>query len=59
MLGGLLSLIFLCIALYLSYRCNDEEISVMGILGALIFGPLYIAYKLATSWDECGFGDDD
>jgi hypothetical protein len=34
-------------AIYLSFKCNNG-ISVTGFLGALIFGPLYVAYKLAV-----------
>lgn len=39
-------------ALYLSFKCNNG-FNLQGFLGALLFGPLYVAYKLGSHWDKC------
>jgi hypothetical protein len=39
-------------AIYLSFKCNNG-FNILGFLGALIFSPFYIAYKLGTHWDVC------
>tara|TARA_B110000908_G_C10250763_1_gene451898 strand:+ start:2777 stop:2995 length:219 start_codon:yes stop_codon:yes gene_type:complete len=38
--------------IYLSFKCN-KGIDIMGLLGALFFGPVYVAYKLGTDMDGC------
>jgi len=41
-------------AIYLSFRCNNG-FSVWGFLGAFLFSPIYILYKLTSDYDKCRF----
>ena len=43
------------IALFLSFRCNGG-FNFTGLLGAIVFGPLYVVYKLGTNWGMCIHG---
>jgi len=52
-IGGFLYTCLAAYAIYLSFKCNGG-FNLMGFLGALIFGPFYIAYKLATMPKKCG-----
>lgn len=42
-------------AIFLSFKCN-EQFSLLGFLGAFLFSPFYVAYKLGTKWDVCMAG---
>ena len=39
-------------AIYLSFKCN-KGFNLVGLLGALLLSPFYIAYKLGTHWNVC------
>jgi len=41
-------------AIYLSFRCNNG-FSVWGFLGAFLFSPIYVIYKLTSTPKLCGF----
>ncbi len=41
-------------AIYLSFRCNNG-FSVWGFLGAFLFSPIYILYKLTSTPKMCNF----
>ncbi len=41
-------------AIYLSFRCNNG-FSVWGFLGAFLFSPIYIIYKLTSTPNMCNY----
>lgn len=47
---GLIWMLIPLFAIYLSFKCN-EGFDILGFLGAIIFQPIYIIYKLATGCD--------
>jgi hypothetical protein len=56
--GGfsIMNLVFVFIfffAIYLSFKCNNG-FSVWGFLGASLFSPIYIIYKLTSTPKMCG-----
>ncbi len=41
-------------AIFLSFRCNNG-FSIWGFLGAFLFSPIYIIYKLTSTPKMCNF----
>ncbi len=50
----LIAYIMFFFAIYLSFRCNNG-FSVWGFLGAFLFSPIYILYKLTSTPKMCNF----
>jgi hypothetical protein len=52
----LISLVWMFVffyAIFLSFKCNNGQFKLLDFIVAFFFAPLYIAYKLGTSWDVC------
>uniref|UniRef100_A0A6C0HWU4 Uncharacterized protein n=1 Tax=viral metagenome TaxID=1070528 RepID=A0A6C0HWU4_9ZZZZ len=50
----LIAYIMFFFAIYLSFRCNNG-FSFWGFLGAFLFSPFYIIYKLSSDYKNCHF----
>lgn len=50
----LIAYIMFFFAIYLSFRCNNG-FSFWGFLGAFLFSPFYIIYKLSSDYKNCNF----
>jgi hypothetical protein len=51
----LTAMFWFCLSLfgyYLSFKCNGG-FDLLGFLGATFFSPLYVVYKLGTSYNQC------
>ena len=42
-------------AIFLSFKCNNG-FNFRSLMGAIFFGPFYVAYKLGTKWEVCMAG---
>jgi hypothetical protein len=50
---NLVAIIIFFYAIYLSFKCNNG-FTFWGFLGAFLFAPIYVLYKLTSDPKKCG-----
>jgi hypothetical protein len=52
-IANLIYIVLFFYAIYLSFKCHNG-FNIWGFLGALVFGPFYVLYKLLSDAKKCG-----